>query len=947
MNQSSQHLLRDGTENVRGLSLVFGGSVIWNRDRFGRPCAWPADAFANIKELKLLELGDHCVEGDLGKLPQELVWLRWRNYPYECMPPNLRINHVRVLDFCGGKLVSLWDDQSQVPSKLQELNLQRCYKLQRVPDSIDRFRALQKLDFSNRLLLKTLSEEFCYLESLEVLSLKRCLNLEYLPSGFGGMRRLRDVSLTECKKLKALPESFGLLPQIEYLDMRDCRNVKIDEGSFVSISTLKEVNLLSCRKLETFPTQLTRQRSLKKLGVAIVDKYSGLIADFGHNEIFIDIPENFGELNKLTEVEMGNLTRIPQSIGKLSQLERFHLWGLANMRAIPDSIGNLSSLSSLHLRGCPQLQELPTSIGNLSRLKWLQLSNCPRLPASHFNRAGLTRLTNLISLDLSGCSDLQNITGLSGLRNLSTLNLNDYHKLTERASLDLRQCKQLRNLHLALTDSFLTEENSVLLENLISPSSKFTFTASAFPYPTAWLDSYHFQMMSKRETMPFVSGSSGLKCSLPAATTKKCGAIIICFVSVLQLIDELNDNQLAAPPLAQLCFELKDSEGNSILHKGEDFPHSKLGESIHLKLFVGDEYLLRKRKMSLNVLVDKLTSSVKGYLKYGWIKIIEKGEEKLIQQICGDFFRELRRQRPLAVARASAPSLLNLGNVHALDIANCTIRRTLYLYKTPIQEEKMELVVRKKQLFWRDDKELEHLDLSIMNTTSIPLFLTLKSIVNLYNMEVIISASSVEEAHKDELQEYQDNSSGHPGEELALFNQMQWVEVTPNSITIVSALQTCAHLGALQQDMYVKCKSVEVAHQLLDRLSKRNLVSWSALIVRHVPIYLLLNKVRDLIEKMPLVPGVSVWGRLLGAYKIYCNVDLGEIMRGSCFYLEPQKVGYCILLSNIYVMVRRWNDVKKVGIMMNDRGVKTLKGCISIEVNNTIHAFLMGDISHV
>eukprot|EP01018_Ginkgo_biloba_P023850 Gb_32683 [translate_table: standard] len=371
-----------GTENVRGLSLVFGGSVIWNRDRFGRPCAWPADAFANMKELKLLELGDDCVEGDLGKLRQELVWLRWRNYPYECMPPNLRLNHARVLDFCGGELVSLWDDESQVPLKLQELNLQRCYKLQRVPDSIGRLRGLQKLDISECLLLKILSEEISYLESLEVLSLESCLNLEYLPSGFG--------------------------------------------GSFGSISTLKQVNLLSCRKLETFPTQPTRQRSLKKLGVATVDEYSGGIADFGHN----DIPENFGELSRLTEVEMGNLTRLPQSIGKLSQ------------------------------------------------------------------------------------------------------------------------------------------------PNLISPSLQFTFTASAIPYPTAWLDCYHFQMMSKRDTMPFVSGSSGFKCSLPAATNKKCAAIIICFVSVLQLIDELNDNQLRAPPRAQLCFELKDTAGNSILHKGQDFPHS-------------------------------------------------------------------------------------------------------------------------------------------------------------------------------------------------------------------------------------------------------------------------------------------------------------------------------------------------------------------------------------
>eukprot|EP01018_Ginkgo_biloba_P040881 Gb_41170 [translate_table: standard] len=668
-----------GTEKVRGLSLVFGGSVIWNQDRFGRPCAWPADAFANMKELKLLQLRDDCVEGDLQKLPQGLVWLRWQNYPCECMPPNL--NDARVLDFCGGKLV---------PLKLLELNLRRCYKLQRVQDSIGRFRALQKLDFSECSLLKTLSEEFCYLESLEVLNLNRCLNLEYLPSGFGGLRRLRDVSLRECQKLKALPESFGLLKEIEYLDMTHCTNVKIEEGSFGSISTLKEVYLLNCRKLETFPTQLTRQRSLEKLGVAtggfryrgriatggFRNMYSGGIAGFGHNEIFIDIPENIGDLSKLTELRLGNLTGIPESIGNLSQLVSFRLWGLANMRAIPDSIG----LNNLRLLECPQLQELPTSIGNLSCLS------------------------------------------------------------------------RLRLLGLHLTDRFLTEENSVLLENLISPSLEFTFTESAIPYPTAWLDVYHFQMMSKRDTIPFVSGSSGLTCSLPTATTKERAAIIICFVSVLQLIDELNDNQLVRCRF-QWCSET--GENNLPF---ERFPCFSLGDSIHLKILSAKRHKDLGEKGGFNVLMDKLSSSVKGYFKYGWIKIIEEGEEKLIQQICGDFFRELTRQRPLAAARASTPSLLDLGNVHALDIANCTIRRTLFLYKTPIQEEKMELVLRKKQLFWRGDKELEHLDLSIMNTTSIPLFLTLKSIVNLYNMEVIISNNKSVEAYKDELQEYQDNS---------------------------------------------------------------------------------------------------------------------------------------------------------------------------------------------
>eukprot|EP01018_Ginkgo_biloba_P019692 Gb_04885 [translate_table: standard] len=377
-----------GTESVRGLSLVFGGSVIWNRDRLGRPCAWPADAFANMKELKLLELKDDCVEGDLGKLPQELLWLRWRNYPYECMPPNLRINHARVLDFCGGKLVSLWDDQSQVPLKLQELNLQ----------------------------------------SLEVLKLDHCLNLEYLPSGFGGMRRLRYVSLRECQKLKALPDSFGLLPQIEYLNMNNCKNVKMEKGSFGSISTLKRVSVISFPTLETLPTQLTRQRSLQVLHVSTVDR---------------------------------------------------------------DSVG-----------------------------------------LARFGRIGIQIKRN-----------------------------------------------------------------------------------------------------------------------------------------------------------------------------------------------------------------------------YGWVQTIREGEENLIQQKCSDFFRGFRRQRGLTVVRAFGCSLLDLRNVHALDIANCTIRRTFYLYETPIEEQKMELMLRRKQLFWRDDKELEYLDLSVMNSTSIALFLTLQSMASLYKLEAIISATSVK-AYKDELQEY-------------------------------------------------------------------------------------------------------------------------------------------------------------------------------------------------
>eukprot|EP01018_Ginkgo_biloba_P036695 Gb_15537 [translate_table: standard] len=96
--------------------------------------------------------------------------------------------------------------------------------------------------------------------------------------------------------------------------------------------------------------------------------------------------------------------------------------------------------------------------------------------------------------------------------------------------------------------------------------------------------------------------------------------------------------------------------------------------------------------------------------------------------------------------------------------------------------------------------------------------------------------------------------SGHASEALTLFLEMQLADVMPNSVTMVSALPACAHLAALQQgkcihgyiiksgfesdiavgtaliDMYAKCGSIEIARQFFDKMSKRNVISWSAMI---------------------------------------------------------------------------------------------------------------------
>jgi hypothetical protein len=53
-----------------------------------------------------------------------------------------------------------------------------------------------------------------------------------------------------------------------------------------------------------------------------------------------------------------------------------------------------------------------------------------------------------------------------------------------------------------------------------------------------------------------------------------------------------------------------------------------------------------------------------------------------------------------------------------------------------------------------------------------------------------------------------------------------------------------------------------------------------------------------------------------------------------------------VLLSNIYAAVAKWEEVSLVRTMMQERGVRKEPGRSWIEVDNKIHAFVVGDTSH-
>jgi pentatricopeptide repeat protein len=100
--------------------------------------------------------------------------------------------------------------------------------------------------------------------------------------------------------------------------------------------------------------------------------------------------------------------------------------------------------------------------------------------------------------------------------------------------------------------------------------------------------------------------------------------------------------------------------------------------------------------------------------------------------------------------------------------------------------------------------------------------------------------------------------NGFANEALTVFHQMQLADIKPNAITMVSVLSACAHLADLQQgkwihdyiirsgfelnisvetalmDMYAKCGRIELARQLFDKMSTRDVISWNAMIAGYV-----------------------------------------------------------------------------------------------------------------
>ncbi|KAM4072518.1 hypothetical protein ACB094_11G143200 [Castanea mollissima] len=174
---------------------------------------------------------------------------------------------------------------------------------------------------------------------------------------------------------------------------------------------------------------------------------------------------------------------------------------------------------------------------------------------------------------------------------------------------------------------------------------------------------------------------------------------------------------------------------------------------------------------------------------------------------------------------------------------------------------------------------------------------------------------------------------------VELFNDMQKGTIKPNDITFLCVISACSHSGLVEEGLcffssmkedYGLEPAMDHYGAMVDLLGRAGQ----------------LNKAWDFIQDMPVEPGITVFGAMLGACKIHKNVELGEKAAKKLFELNPDEGGYHVLLSNIYATASMWDKMAKVRTMMEKTGLQKTPGCSLVELKNEVHSFYSGSTIH-
>ncbi|KAF7841080.1 pentatricopeptide repeat-containing protein [Senna tora] len=173
--------------------------------------------------------------------------------------------------------------------------------------------------------------------------------------------------------------------------------------------------------------------------------------------------------------------------------------------------------------------------------------------------------------------------------------------------------------------------------------------------------------------------------------------------------------------------------------------------------------------------------------------------------------------------------------------------------------------------------------------------------------------------------------NGFYEEVISLYNEMLVEGIRPDGIAILTVISACSRTGQVQdgikyfESMFSDFKldpGPEHYSCLVDLLCRAGELqkAWELLNEKHY---------KEMGNSI-----ISMWGALLSACVDRGNIELGKLAAQRALELDPQNVGICIMLSNLYARSGMWDEIGKLRVLIRERGLKKDVGCSWVQVTS-------------
>ncbi|XWS71284.1 hypothetical protein CRYUN_Cryun03dG0125400 [Craigia yunnanensis] len=143
---------------------------------------------------------------------------------------------------------------------------------------------------------------------------------------------------------------------------------------------------------------------------------------------------------------------------------------------------------------------------------------------------------------------------------------------------------------------------------------------------------------------------------------------------------------------------------------------------------------------------------------------------------------------------------------------------------------------------------------------------------------------------------------------ISFFEALKKDGIEYDSVSYIAILSACSHGGLLEkrrkysEEMKAqKIKPTQMHYAcMVDLLGRAGL----------------LEEAEELIKSLPIIPDANIWGALLGACRIFRNLELECWAAENLFKLKPQHSRYYTILSNIFAEARKWDEANRIRELM-------------------------------